>query len=111
GLKSRHRSGGVQLGIERQRGLVSGVAAPVGITRFLFLNVSRIRQHERAQIPRSRSAEDSALKSATNEPRQVTTMIEGCMSKDYGVDSFRIDRQRGPVPLAGHLEGVEIAAS
>jgi hypothetical protein len=34
-------------------------------------------------------------------------MIEVCMSQDYGVDSFRIDRQRGPVPLAELFEALE----
>ena len=99
-LKLRQRAGGIELGVERQRGRVLRVAATVRQTGVLFLNVRRVGQDERAQVARPGGAEDAAAKSAGDQPRQVAAMVEVRVREHDGVDALRVDRKRRPVPQA-----------
>ena len=99
-LKLRQRAGGIELGVERQRGRVLRVAAAVGQAGVLFLNVRGVWQDERAQVAGPGGAEDAAAKSAGDETRQVAAMVEVRVSQHHGVDAFRVDGKRRPVPHA-----------
>src|ERR1051325_2462967 len=70
----------------------------------------RVRQHERAQIPCARRAEDAPAIPLRDETRQVTTMIEMGVCEDDGVDFRRVQRQRRPVSKAELLQSLEESA-
>ena len=109
-LQPVERASGIDLRVERLRGDVLRVAVLVRLPRILFLNVRRIREHERAQVVRARSAEDAAPKALADQPRQVPTVIEMRMREDDRVDPRRLERKRRPVAMPQLFEPLKEAA-
>ena len=106
GLKTRQRPGGVERRVERQRGRVLAVALAVGVTGVFFLNVRRIRQHERAQFMRAWRAENLPAKALRDEPRQVATVIEVRVCQHDGVDLRRVEARRSRADIASKTRPV-----
>ena len=109
-LQPLERAGGIDLRVERQRRAVLRVVLPIRLASVLFLNVRRVRQHQRAQIPGARRAEHASAKALGDEPRQVAAVIEVRVRQDDGVDPRRIDRKRPPVAISQLLETLEETA-
>ena len=109
-LQPLERPGGIDLRVERQRRAVLRVVVPVRLARVLFLNVRRVGQHQRAEIPGARRAEHASPKALRDEPRQIAAVIEVRVRQDDRIDPRRIDRKRCPVALPQLLETLKEAA-
>ncbi len=75
-----------------------------------FLEVSRIRQNNAAQIDRRRSRINRAHEALLYQARNPATVVEVGVRQDQTFDVFRRDRQVLPVPLAPFLLALEKTA-
>src|SRR5688572_27423669 len=96
-LKLRERRECVALCVERKRGLMLRVPMPVCLSRILFLNPSRVRQHQPAQIFRPRSAEDPSLVAVSAQPWQISDVVEVRVRQDDRIDFSRCDWELRPI--------------
>jgi len=98
-LQERDSAKRVGLCVQRECRIVFGEPVPVRVHRVLFLNASGVRQHDAAEIERPRGAKDPAAEALSDEPRQVSAMIEVRMRQHDGMDRIGANRQRLPVAL------------
>src|SRR5262249_7600730 len=82
----------------------------IGAARVFFLDVRRIRQHECAEVARSRRAEDPAAIPLGHEARQIPAVIEVRVREDDGVDLRGVERQSRPVSQPKLLEALKQSA-
>ena len=106
-LQPRQRLRRVRLRIERQGGLMLGVAALVGELGVLFLQVRGIGQHELAQVGRAGGAVNGSLEPLRNEPRQPAGMIDVRVGQHDSMNRLGRYWQRRPIALAQLLETLE----
>jgi len=99
GLEETHAVERVPLGVERQRGIVLRAVRLVVVSRIFFLKMTRILQHDRAQINGCRRGVDRAIESLLHETRDVAAMIEMRMSEDDGFDLVGRNGRGLPVAL------------
>lgn len=101
---------GVPLRIERLCRMVFGKALPVGVVGFFFLQVTRIRQQDAAQVACCGGAEDPAAKTVAHQQWQVAAVVEVGVREYDVVYGRRIDRQRCAIFQPQLLESLEQAA-
>ena len=83
--------------VQRQRGVVLGVAAPVGALRFFLLQVGGVGQDDFEQIGGAGGAVDGTAKPLAREQRQVSRVVHVNVAQDHGVDRVRIGNALLPV--------------
>lgn len=86
--------------VEGLRVIVTEVALFCGVTRILFLNPSRIAQHNSRQICRVGCQKNRAPVTLTPQTRQIPTMIKVCVRHDHSVQFLGGHGQVIPVTLA-----------
>src|SRR3970282_678841 len=86
------------------------VTLPVGALRFLFLQVSTVRQQYAAQVQGRGCAEHGPTKAVAREERQVASVIEVRVRQYARIDFGRAHRQRRPVTQPEVLQPLEQAA-
>jgi len=59
----------------------------VCLPRILFLNATRIREHQLTQILRSRRAEDAALVALSGQPREIADVIQMGVREHYCIEA------------------------
>jgi hypothetical protein len=79
----------------------------VSKTRFLFLQVCRIRQQHPQEIDSRRRSVHNASESLIYKTRQVTGMVDVGVRENHGVDGTRIDGRFLPVSLPKFLQSLE----
>jgi hypothetical protein len=104
GLQQRQRPRGIERRVERKRRGMLAVPMTIGVARIFFLNVRRVRQHERAEIARPRRAEDPPAITLRHEPRQIAAVIEVCMGEHDGIELRGVERQSRPISQAQFLQ-------
>ena len=106
-LQLRDGAKRVGLRIQRQRRCVLRVAVAVRVRRILFLNPTRIRQDDAAEIECAGGAEHAASKSLRDQSRQVAAMIQVRVREHDCVDVGSAHRKRLPVALAQLLQALK----
>ena len=101
---------GIRLIIQRQGGLVPGIAIPVGPLGFPFLQVGTVRQENAAEVKGGVGAMDRAFEALLDQHGQIAGMIDMRVGQDDRVNGSRVYRQRLPVAQAQLLVALEQAA-
>src|SRR5215831_16647834 len=83
-LQQRQGPGGIERRVEGQSRRVFAVPMPIGGASILFLDMRGVRQHERAEVPCSRRAENPAAIALRHEAWQIAAVIEMCVRQDDG---------------------------
>lgn len=95
------------MGVERQRGLMLGVALPVGVGGFFFLQVSAVGEHDLGELACSFGAVHRTAKAEFDEPRKIPTVIDVGVGQHDRVDAVRRDRKACPVLQPQLLSSLE----
>ena len=110
GLEQGEGAPGVGHGVERLGGAVAGEALLVGVAGLLLLQVRRVRQQQRGEVPRAGGGEDGPVVAGAHQARQPAGVIDVGVRQHHHVDRLRLHRQRRPVALAQLLGALEQAA-
>jgi hypothetical protein len=103
GLKRRQCVG---LAVQRQRRLVLGPAAAVGVGGLLLLQPSAVRQHDPAQVESRPRRIHRTLETIAHDGRQIAGMVDVGMRQQHRVEFGWIERRLGPVAQAQLLEAL-----
>ena len=78
--------------------------------RVFFLQPAGVGQHQRAQVRRSRGAEDLAVEAAGDETRQQARVIDVRVRQDDRSQRRRMNRERSPVAAPQLLQALKLTA-